>query len=195
MRRERLGPRPEYVRGEIGVDFRNLVEAIASDYASTHIDTFRPIPREGRAIISQWLEDQDAEDYRRESIELDGISMPPLLVYARHCAHNLDLFRHRDEAAIAPDVIKAIDLFSRAVARNLGVYAIVERGELKNVDENESTRRIVLRQVVEAARDFADVFVRHGREWMTIDDRAISHANGSRELARTRRDQEREQQR
>jgi hypothetical protein len=161
---------------DIGLELRFFLGTVAYDYAETHLDTFEPIPTDGIELLDQWLLGQSSEDAPRPKIE--GFEFPALieqgLQYQRQTREWLQL----DRDVLDPEFVRASDEFRWKCNQAANFYAL--HASLHDGEESPAA----VARVVEGARDFAEVFKRHGDPgWLGVLDLTINAANEIHERA------------
>jgi hypothetical protein len=155
--RRRLKPRTDQVISRMRFDLMSIIEAIVTDYAGTHVDTFREIPASPMAMIDQWLADQDREDQERQP--LPGDTYPMLILEGMEFLRQLEIARSRDRDVMEPELVAVIDDMNWHVGKARMFYGFAE----SDLGDPEKAKRRAVGLIVEGTKKFADVFVRlHG---------------------------------
>jgi hypothetical protein len=155
--RRRLKSRTEQVISRMRFDLSSIIEAIVTDYAGTHVDTFREIPVSAMAMIDQWLVDQDREDQERQP--LPGDTYPMLILEGMEFLRQLEIVRSRDRDVMEPELVAVIDDMNWHVGKARMFYGFAE----SDLGDPEKAKRRAVGLIVEGTKKFADVFVRlHG---------------------------------
>lgn len=107
-----------YIHEHLAIVLIDFGYMLATDYGSTHLATFRPIPATFVELCELWLKDPpDGPPLQR----LTG-KLPPVIASAENVATYLDLTRERYGFVLEshPDLVNAIDRLSEwvTVARN-----------------------------------------------------------------------------
>ncbi len=181
--RHRLKPRTDDVVYWMGLGFRGLVSAVAVDYASTHIDSFKPLPASAIALFQQWTDEQAAEDHIRPAI--DGEEHPMLVIEGIEFAKTLDRARERDREVLQPDLIHQMDEFRRSVNSSTWATYWVDKG---HDDDRNGAERLALAEVVGAALEFTKVFKKYAPRWMEVPEITRKGAQAHRDRVHRVRD-------
>jgi hypothetical protein len=154
--RRRIKPRLDAVFSDITDDCRRLIEAVAIDYIETHVDSFKPIPRDMRAILQQWEDEYDAADTPRKRV--DG-EPGHLLRLARITGQSLQKIRTENVDILnelEPTLVVAIDDLVRDI-ENYSFFYNFFRQSAEEADQR--SQRGHLRSVVGAIQSFAAEYV------------------------------------
>lgn len=166
IRREskrKLRPRVEDALYWIGLSFRGLVSSVAIDYASTHLNSFKPLPDDATELLQQWLDERANEDGLRpealnESLILEG---------GIELRQAVERARERDRDVLEPDLIREMDEFTRTV--NFATWRASGAFRLPN-DDTQVVARELSTGIVDSGIRFAEVFKRYAPTWMAVPD-------------------------
>ena len=154
--RRRIKPRLDAVFSDITGDFRRLVEAVAIDYIETHVESFKTIPRDMRAILQQWEDEYDAADTPR--IRIDG-EPGFLLRIARLTGQSLRKIRAANVDILnelEPTLVVAIDDLVGDIENYSFFYNFFRQS---GKEDDQRSQRGHLRSLVDAIQSFAAVYV------------------------------------
>jgi hypothetical protein len=147
------------------------------------------VPEDARAMIDQWLAEQQTEDVQRRL--LPGERLPMLILEARDFGADLEQFRARDLDILEPDLVRAIEDFGGHVGQAMQFWSFAEQG----LGDPAGNRETALMTVVDGARDFARVFARYEPRYMEIREltgrqqrNTVADLGRSRPLERPRSD-------
>jgi hypothetical protein len=150
---------------------------LTTDYSSTHLDNFKPIPATLIELCGLWLkEPPDGPPLRRLSHQL-----PPVIASAEQVAKFLDDYRARYAFVIEkyPDLLNAIERLSEWV--RVSRSQILGNPSVTPGDTFEATMR---HRVVSSMRQFLDEFSRLSPEPFRLTDDQRTHGAKMRERAK-----------
>jgi hypothetical protein len=180
---ERLRPRTEDVLYWMGLDFRMFTGSVLLDYASTHIDTFKQLPRDASELIELWIAEHDREDEPRWKAQ--GAWLPGIVMSALDFEKGLGHARQRDLDVLEPDLVRAIDNLHWHIHQAIQLLGFVEQG----LNDREGTEPAAMSTLMRGVQEFAQVFRRYGKQWFEILDININGTLAHREhIVRKRRE-------
>jgi hypothetical protein len=169
--RRRLLPRIESVIDGLRSELRDFLSGITVDYASTHLNTFRPLERDSLDFLDQWLAEKDAQDSCQWLSDPRRRSELPLVLHQGvRLGRALRAYRELDREVMEPELVRAIDDYIwHGWQHGLTMY------ELRDHAEPGSGFSLAEESVVRAARQFAEVLARHDpRGPLQLDDLTLS---------------------
>jgi hypothetical protein len=151
--RARDKPILDVITTRVELQLMGFIYALLSDYSTTHLDTFKPIPETLVELCDLWLD--GTEDTPRPERAAGAYPYP--LQAARDLSNYLNAARAQYAFVIekSPALVSAIERFSEWVAHaSVGI----EREAAGLGVMSTEFHTTMLKRVVEAARNFAAVF-------------------------------------
>jgi hypothetical protein len=183
--RARLQPWTERVFGDIGLDFWLIMQSVLIDYAATHIETYRPVPRDAVEMLDHWLAESKREDEPRRIFGDEGETRPALLIAGIEFAQRLRWYRDADATALEPEFVRAIDDFVHGVSLTARLFPYPDSYERPEAE------RVASSGVVERLKTFAELFRRYAPRTMEIEEQAVRAIEAHRNHYLRRRQEQR----
>jgi hypothetical protein len=181
--RERLRPRTERVIYWVGLNLRLFTSAVVTDYAGTHLHSFKPIPRDLIEMFEFWLEEQKNED-AASIVEVPGARYPMLIA----CGIEFydDVKRHVDpnREILEPALIRAVDDLSWHVGQAMQSH---DFSKAHWIQDRPAYDRSARSHIVRGGLQFAEAFRDPGDAgWLEILDLTADSAESHRDAVLVR---------
>ncbi len=161
--KQKLQPRVDDALYWIGLSSRGLVSTVAVDYASTHVNSFSPLPSDVVKLFQHWLDGRGTED----SLRSDSLDESLILEGSIELRQAIERTRERDREVLEPQLIREIDEFTRAV--NYATWLASDALRVPG-DDTQAVARELSAGLVQSGIRFAEVFRQYAPVWMTVPE-------------------------